>query len=381
MGIRSAYEASGTSTPTTPTVKDLVYAAETGTATIQKSDIYANVDTGQTYPTFSSATPSICTVDSATGKVFRVADGVCKIVASVAGGWQAASRQNIVTAAPVAIYNSVTDRVAGSLRRHLYDQQMAALSGVTAGAAAQRAHVNGSNGNPVNMSGASYGAVNPNCFVRAQAKAGFNALPLSALDAILAGPGGSVEWAAWITPHHFLTWRGHGVASGSAWVSLDGEIIVEYSATAWSGALCSLLPGNWKTYLPDAQTPKNTEICAWARLYNTYDGQTGLSAERRWVQPVVLQVGNPRAAVSAYQRVASNNTMANGGDSGSPLFMGINGTLVALGHVEQQYQMGTKLYADYLTRIQNAVTSLNASGNYTLTTIDLGPSGHNFTAY
>jgi hypothetical protein len=254
------------------------------------------------------------------------------------------------------------------LRKYLYDQQIAALVGVTPGAAAQRAHINGA---------PSYGAVNSSNFVRAQAQSGFDALPLDALDVLLAGPGGNVDWKAWISAHHFLTWRGHGSVDGATWKSISGEIVVEYSADAWAGTLCKLLPANWRTYMPAVQDNLGTEINCWARMYNTYD-----DTEHRWVMPVRVAYNNPYPTGDSrlpYQKTwpDHNPQMANGGDSGSPVFCGINGNLIILGHTAWLGNICSHFYADYITQINAAMAALNASGSYSVGTVDL--SG--FTAY
>jgi hypothetical protein len=262
------------------------------------------------------------------------------------------------------------------LRKYLYDQQTAALAGVTAGSAAQRVHATAYNGG-FSLSGSSVNATN---FIRAQSKSGFTALPLDALDELLTGLGGSAQWRAWISPHHFLTWRGHGSSSSAGnWVSIGGELVVEYSATAWTGALCKLLPAGWKTYLPDViDTTVSSDINLWTRHYNTYD----VGADKRWVMPAC--VGNikssPYALADArrpFQKASPDSLMSTGGDSGSPAFCGINGALVLLGHTIGYGNVATLWYGDYISSVNSAMATLNASGLYTAQTVDL--SG--FTSY
>ncbi len=237
----------------------------------------------------------------------------------------------------------------------------------------------------ISMAG-SQGGANTNNFLRAQGKSGFAGFELDLLDQILDSSTGSAGWRAWISPHHFLTWRGHGASSSAGrWVAINGEVIVEYSAAAWTGSLAKVLAPDWATYMTVTQGnwgEVGTGISLWGRLFNTYT-----ATERRWVQPLDLHRA-PYAGSdsrSAYQKLASNGTYINGGDSGSPIFCGIDRQLVMFSHAMTQYNAGSYYYADLAPDINAAMATLNASGTYTIGTVDLGapipgyPSG--FTAY
>lgn len=365
------YEAVGATTATSPTNKDITYSGRTTSGTRIKSDIVATSNANNPSVQFESLTPAVCSVDSL-GRVTRVADGGC----TVRGRGQTGVRQisqTIDTIGVQTIYDTVTARGAFSLRKYLYDQQIAALVGVTPGSAAQRAHA-------ILYNSGTGSSVNTGNFIRAQSKAGFAALPLTALDELLVGAGGSTQWKAWISPRHFLTWRGHGsVSSAGNWVSLFGEIVVEYSTTPWAGALCQLLPSNWRTFMPDSLNPDQiTDIALWTRHLHTYDAGEG----KRWVMPSSL--GLPVASVfsvadtrRAYQKLYNNELLSTNGDSGSPAFLGINGKLVPVGHTTSYGAVCTAWFGDYRAEIDAAMATLNASGLYTAESVVLT----GFTAY
>lgn len=367
-------------------VGDLSYNGETALTTKGKYDISLELAPDVVRPVLSSLHPSILTIDQ---------DGVTTMVASsgtatVLMESPTGSRKTRIQITTSGGYNKYTEVVAlqtGSLRKYLYDQQIAALAGVVAGASAQRAGVYGNGiaaglNTAVAMSG-SYGGANTANFIRAQAKAGFAGFPLDLLDQVLDSghSGNGAGWRAWISPHHFLTWRGHGASDGSTWRAINGEIIVEYSATPWSGTLAKILPSTFRNYMPIClATAQGTFIPVWARLYNTYDNKSDATAERRWVMPANftnLPFGSGDTRYT-YQKQASGLVkMANGGDSGSPVFCGINGNLVMLSHTAYQGSVGTLEYGAYLTQINAAMAALNGSGTYTVGTADL--SG--FTSY
>jgi hypothetical protein len=372
LSLVSDNESFGTSSNITPTAKDLTYAARTTTGTIIKSQV--NVTTPPDAPvTFTTDTPAVCTV-AADGKVSLVANGTCTInVRSRTGSRK--SSQDISASGGSTVYDAVTGRAAGSLRAYLDDQQRAALVGVVPGSGAQRAHAT-----PYNAGFSPSGSgVNTGNFIRAQSRPGFGALPLDALDELLVGAAGSAQWRAWISPRHFLTWRGHNsVSSAGNWVSIGGEIVVEYSTTPWAGTLCKLLPSNWRSYMPDSLSDRLTAIALWTRHYNTYDA----GEDKRWVMPSGL--GVPESSVyattdtrRAFQKVYNNELLSTDGDSGSPAFVGINGALVPLGHTAYYGSVCSWWFGDYRTQIDAAMATLNASGLYTAQTVNL--SG--FTSY
>lgn len=365
----------------TPTIKDLTYSAVTATGMVLKSDIVAINGAANSQLTYASLTPDVCTV-GADGRVGYVSPGECRVQVAGRTGRRVVS-QTVSISGGGTVYSAVIGFAAGSLRTYLRDQQLAALSGVAPGSAAQRAHAVSYAGG---MSG-NGGSVNTGNFIRSQNKPGFDALPLDALDEMLVGNDGTTQWRAWVSPHHYLTWRGHGSSSvAGQYVAIGGEIVVAYSATPWAGTLCKLLPSNWRNYLPDSLVGAGSisELALWTRHFNTY-----LAGDTRWVMPAMHRNGvyAVEDARRVYQRTtldsAGNAVMSTGGDSGSPAFVGIRepgqsiATLVPLGHTAYATMMTSWWYGDNRSEIDAAMALLNASGAYSAGTVDL--SG--FTSY
>lgn len=393
-------ESFGTDSNITPTIRDVTYAARTTTATISKNRI--GVTTAPDAPVMlTTDTPNVCTV-AADGSVSRIADGACIINARGRTGSRKIS-QTISQTGGSTIYDAVTARAAGSLRKYLYDQQIAALAGVTPGAAAQRAHVYGSNlaagnGTSNTMSGA-HGTVNSGNFLRRSGVAGFAGFPLDILDSVLATGGATVESRVWLTPRHYITGLGkaHGKTAGATYRLVGQDAVIYYSTTPWAGTLAKVLPADYKTKLPnlaDAPAPDSpsvgnlgSDFPCWARLYNTYVGSgSDPAAERRWVQPVNFWLAAFTSADSRFafqkQNAGGGSMLANGGDSGSPVFVGINGHLVILSHVTYQGVVGTDDYgllASDINAAMNNLASTQYGDNtvYAVQTVDL--SG--FTSY
>lgn len=352
-------------------VGDVMFTRTGSTTVIESMDLSVSVGPQAEAPTLSSDTPAICTLVG--NSVVPITTGVCTISARTPSGHRRITE--FVRREPwQAVLSNPSAPVAGSLRRYLLDQQAAALAGVTPGSDAQRGAVGR---NPWQSGG--FGGVNPSNFLRAQNKPGFDPFPLDALDQILSS---GAQWKAWISPHHFLTWRGHQSSSGPTWVSIAGEIVVEYSASAWSGTLCKLLPVDYLRWLPTV-SEVGWYLPVWARLWNTYIGNDGdTAAERGWVQPGNHGASNPLPAEDfrrPYQRVGSGTPapIINGGDSGSPVFTAINGTLVPVCHIAYQGVFGSLPYHSYRNQIDAAMASLNASGLFTAQTVDLSA----FTTY
>lgn len=366
------------------TIKDLEYTTTVATVTITKNDFLVNNSPENPVVQFKSLTPDICSVDSS-GITTVNGYGTCTVETVGQTGKRSFSH-TVITAGAATLYSDVTIIDPTSLRYYLREQQLAALSGVQAGSTAQRVHAT-----PYSAGFATSGSgVNTANFIRAQAKPGFDPFQLDVLDEMLVGVAGSAQWRAWITPHHYLTWSGHGSTSitGSR-ISIDGEIVVEYSATPWVGNICKLLPANYALYLPPSLIPNgfsasghNSVIGIWSRLYNTYDA----GADYRWVMPgefgfdSCLPTDDPRYV---YQKRSSTSLMVTSGDSGSPTWVGIregtnsHATLVPVGITSYAGYLGGSAFADKLTQIQDAVSLLNASGAQTVQTVDL--SG--FTSY
>lgn len=336
-------------------------------------------------------TPSVVTLDE-NNKVRLNADvqgGTAKIVYSNDYSQRVFERPMLANGS-VSKYEILSAQ-PGSLREYIDGQVTDAFINVTPGGAAQRAGLYGNGiaaglASQVLMSG-SYGGVNPNNFLRTS-KGRYVAPPLDVLDQLLdnTGPDG---WKAWITPHHYITWESHDAKNSSTSRVYETEVVVRYSSTRWNGALCKLLPTDWKKYWPElipGGVGREFKNC-FTRLYNTYDGKSNATAERRWVQPTYLGIegGMSSHPLSQYQkRNPSNGFLTYPGDSGSPSFITINGNLVILAHTVGQWvvgSLGTTFLANISGWIQSAVTALNASGNFTIQFVDLSgfnqyPLGH-----
>lgn len=359
-------------TPHYEQVNDLTYTRVDGVGAIIKKNIVGVTALTNPKVTFSSDTPAVCSVD-ADGVVTRVANGTCTVTTSGKTGRRKVSQEISEDSTSASVYTAATITGVGSLREYLEQQQFAALAGVSPGYAEQRAHVG-----PNAVVG--FGTVNEmNFLLNSNGKAGYDGLPLDALREILAGPGGYTSWRAWISPHHFITWKGHlPPETAATWMRIGSEIVVEYSATRWDGALVKLLPPDAATYIPPQITGDlygqyfsieniavGTEICCWARLFNTYDGYANDDplVEKRWLMPTRFIWHNPFSSGDirrAYQRYMTSPTdwMVSGGDSGSPVFCGINGELVLLSHVRWSGTVGYDLYYRSVDSINAAMNSL-----------------------
>jgi hypothetical protein len=252
--------------------------------------------------------------------VTPLTNGTCTIKAQNNTGSKAVTFSITSDAAAETIYDSVSSYVSGSLRKYLYDQQIAALAGVTTGAAAQRDLLSDAN---------------PDMFLYRTGISGFTALPLDALQqAIRYG-------RFYITPHHYIQAAGHNTASTDTYKFINFNSQMVYQASEWTGSLCKILPDNFRTQTPNTVTGGSfgTSIPVWARLRNTYGESTSF-----WTMPVNFDTGNPFPVGDsrrAYQRyLASPETMATGGDSNSPVFCGVNGELIFLSHVAYYSMVG-----------------------------------------
>jgi hypothetical protein len=349
----------------TQTIRDITYNTAVPQTTIRKSNVEVN-SIPQISPIYESATPDVCSVNQQ-GIVTRVSDGTCGILVHANRDTRRID-SNITTVPGTLAYTGVLSFGSNSLRKYLWDQQLACFSGLTPGAGSQAAFDNT--------------VVNANCLVR-RTVAGYQRPPLDALDQLLVGTGGPASnfhpWRAWITPHHYLTWAGHFPnTTPTATTRTIAELRVVYSATPWNGSLCKFLPANaGDTKLPPVSGVANTigsYIAAWARLRNVY-----VAGQSYWVQPVNLGSINPVPVSDPrrpWQRLSSTGVMATSGDSGSPIWTQINGDLVILNHVVMYGLaggggLGQSPYNMLLNQINTALGELNSSGLYTAQTVDL----------
>ena len=355
------------------TVKDLTYDTNTTSSSAYVYDVNLVTAANNTVY-FYSKTPAVCSVDRF-GIVSYISDGVCTIAVSGKTGTRELTSTLYIQGSSV-FYTKITSRAIGSLRKYLYDQQISALAGVTAGRSAQCAYANGYD----QVSG-----INTGCFVRAQGKSGFASLPLDLLDDLLLAD--HYKNRVWLTPHHYITGLGathspSNITANNRAIGIDS--LIYYSSTIWTGTLAKLLPANWRTYMPDTTLAVNssypitslgTDLPCWSRLYNIYTGAN----DHGWVQPVNYRASNPFYDVTdsrrAYQRYTGTDPMIIPGDSGSPIFCGINGALVIVSFVATQWNAGTDDLGALTTQINTAMNSIAVQNGdnttYAVTTVDL----------
>lgn len=285
---------------------------------------------------FSSETPSVATVNSV-GQVSYVADGTAIIKGYVAGVGSKKATQ-VIENTTEQTNISVNAYGNGSLRKYLSDQLNAVFNYATA-----------------NLGGST-----------AALQRYASGTPSAALFTELAGIAGWTPFDAtiengedmsnyyWISPHHYI--RGIGWAhnmsnypaygSNLVWVGID--IVVGYSATAWTGRIVKFLPVGWETYLPvhpESYINPISGVPCFVRFANTYNGSN------YWIEPVfcsVSEVAIPTDADLTPYLKTTGGIIATGGDSGSPVFAGINGDLVLLGRV-WGYGGTIDWYGNYLT--------------------------------
>jgi hypothetical protein len=351
------------------TFKDIQVLATYGNSRIVRRNVQVNKGPACGPVVLSTDDPSKATVNQA-GEVSFISPGFVKVICESASG-RREFLQFLEKNSPSPTYGAST-LLPGTLRYYLRQQQTAALQGAIPGATSQRATVNGSVWAP---GGA--GGVNPANFLWSAPKTGLAAYPSDVVEQYVSQS--ATGWKAWITPHHFLCWKGHGVthSPGASWRSIDGEVAVEYSATRWNGTLCKLFPSTLNSWLPTG--PFEWVVPCWSLVWNTYIETDGSPlAERRWLQPIEFgrtdgkpfPVGDERRA---FQKFLSTDTqMMNSGDSGSPVFCNVMGTVVPITHVANQGVFGRPQgYHTMRPAIDAALAELNGSGLYTAQTVDL----------
>lgn len=328
---------SGTGTGTLLS-KDITYSTNSTASVITEYAIDVLTSLNNPQITFTSLTPAVCSVNTL-GQTTHIADGQCTVKLLGKTGERQVS--GTVSAGVGTAITGIMSYTAGSLRKYLYDQQIAALSGVTAGATAQRAFVDGLTG-----------AYNTSNFIR-QARTGYTPPPLDLLDELLQTS------KIYITPHYYLSDGGHLEANGVGTRWVRGNTLLRYQAAPWTGALAKILPSNFATYLPSLNTSQfGFAVPIWGRLRRVYDND---ATDGYWVQPMswsdsylAFPVGDVRRSYQKLQ--ATSPPMINGGDSGSPMWMVINGTLVFVGHVAYLGLMG--YVSTYTSFLNSSATNL-----------------------
>ena len=345
---------------TSETMNDTTYQVTTTPGTDNNFSLQTNAK-------LVNLTPEIIDVSNTTKSVTKRVNGIGKVMLD--DGYSKVVYQRIMMSAGSGTTRNVTSFATGSLRKHIIDNMIASLTGVTRGGAAQSAsRWNGSDDE-----------FNTNMFLVGN-KTGYTAPATDILkQALWADDYGDNNSKVWITPHHYLNFKTHGSPNGATWRVINGEIVVNYSPTRWNGTLARLLPANWKTYMPNLTT-FGPYIPTFTRFKNNH-GDPAANGRGDLVQPGGIftntrqgTIASYLAPLDAYQFRTSTGAIATGGDSGSPVFTIINGLYVAIGHVARGGMIATNnlsFYADHLTRIQEIVTLFNASGNFTIQTVNL----------
>jgi len=105
---------------------DLVYSSNVTTTLTSNFKVVATATRSNINPSFSSVTPAVCSVNSATGAVSWVANGACTIQATVAGDTGNISRTINQSA---GTSNTVTGFYTGTLAKHIADNIAALVPG------------------------------------------------------------------------------------------------------------------------------------------------------------------------------------------------------------------------------------------------------------
>lgn len=356
-------------------------------ATVQIQD---QVFTGLTVPNFhvtvngasgvqlSSATPGVCSIDGQ-GNVSCLDDGMCIIQTQAMFGstslWWPMSFRNTGTFSGFS---------TGSLSKHICDAFTTMLQGKVAGAAAQAQFTSYSG-----TTGAPAVVRNPSAFC--------SGLDLTGMSVMTGSNSAMFPWML-ISPRHIIganhvspgtgpfVWqdaqgnyhtanrvRGAQVDGGSVYGSSD--IHVAYLDTPVTGVTpFSLLPSTWAQYIPHL-TLDNRDLLSVGTT-----NQAGLST-----MPFLVRVHTAQSGVNPWgdgfalshvgqgiDPVASNmafETSAVGGDSGSPIFLPINGEAVLVSAWWTQIQ--GPWYANYISSINAAMNSVKDVGDNTTYSVRL----------
>lgn len=377
----------------TLTVNDVTYTIKVGTVSVNLFRLDVSESSYKPGKSFVSVTPAVCTVDS-TGQVSRVSDGLCEIDVVTPVGTRRYSQQ-IVTSGSTTIKDGVSALAAGSLLKYLTDQRNALLAAVAPVAANQRAYVNGDGSGGLNAS---------NMLLRSDV-AGWTATPFSHLftnwryisarhsihTAHVLGVGPFNRYYTNTDGSNVMSWTPTTdlVVGGVVQRRTDyGKVIspdtaIVYQPTANATTLTKLPPANLASYLPTSGEWL-VDAPVWFKRHNS--AQAG---EGHWVQAASLNTdANVRVPTSAAPKTFCDfaETIAfTGGDSGTPIFMCVNGEAVLVYSLTSGWGGGYS-YAGLNSAINTAMNELSAqyvaaggvdagNGSYAAATVSL--SGFN----
>jgi hypothetical protein len=332
--------------------KDIVYTVAAGA--IIANNFKAN--TTQIGVTLTNNSPSVISL-AADGSATLLTPGTADITASLPSvGSQ--NYQQIMASLSSSAVIGISSYDTGSLIKYLYDQMHSLLTAVNA---------LGSNpgSNAINQQYTSYAAQTATLLT------GLTVSGWTPFDAtIVANNNTNQQAQAWISPHHWISGIGayHGQNPVSGTTCFVGrDVVIGYSATPYAGTLASFLPVTWAKYLPPHTTnyPLSGMPC-FCKLSNTYNGSGN------WIEPVSATglgfntfsglVNPPVDALEApfCKTDPTYKVIGTSGDSGSPVFCGINGTPVLLGRIFG-YGGAIDWYGDMLTapttKMSNNTTS------------------------
>jgi hypothetical protein len=321
-----------------------------------------------TPPTISTDTPSIVTVSNS-GRVTRIADGLAVIRVTNPYGTRLYSQQMVRVGGTTKV---LTGYVAGSLAAHVSAAVDGMISGKLPNAATQNVFTASGTRSSTHIAAALTG--------------------LSAVSSYRASTGRQYP-VTLISNRHFIcaahvqpaigeviTWMDGAGNNYSASVSskqLLGsyDICIGYLSAAINAAIvpASLLPSNYANYLPSQKyTGSNANIPAVIVSYNTGLTTDVLPTSEPHVRVTeVTEFTNNICVMAATPQFSSRQpfmSLPYAGDSGSPVFIPVNGVLVLL--TKLYTALSGQSYADKLYDIDAVMTTL-AGTAYSTTKVNL----------
>lgn len=383
-----------TQTPTTvgggsgtEAVQGVTYATATAAAEDNnwRVDVSIGPNAANENYVLSSQTAGTCSINQTSRQVSYVAGGLCTIHCSIPGLGTRKIEQTMVQIGGATTRTSVQSLAAGSLLKHLTDSANALCAATTPGVS-QRWFETAQSDADLKDSFGLY-TRNASMFLYRSDVAGWTPPSVAELEKLMID--------RWISPNHKILpiGRTHGLLVDSATIKLVGDDYrIQYvPGNTGAGKVIKLLPSNWASYLP--QVNNLARIPFWTLRKNRADSTDRWYIEARDMSVVSLlgltgqqdQAGYGQIASSprsAFQYADYLNNLWTGGDSGSFIFVIINGTPVLIGEVGENGGHHCDFFGAQHTAIIAAMNSSATGGgevspNYSLETINL--SG--FTAF
>jgi len=333
--------------PGTETELDITVPYVDPTATDPNFRIVAG-GTRNIFTAFENLTPEVASIDEA-GNVARIVDGEFRCYVKGTYGKRLFTRPLVRVTPGVRVYDrTAAVPSAGSLLKHLTDTQIALLSEVTPGSTNQRSR--GTNGS---------GDTNTSNMLLRDDITGWTAVPFAQFNAAVQ----STLLA--IGPHHYLyvMGKGHGNVASTGQRNVGSDTQVRYSASVLSGYHFRFLPANWLAYFPTRGMSSYVPI--WTNKWWVHDSNP---VEYRWIQPARDIEYNPERVLAEEPEIGAiaapfcTTTLSNqgvpiigvGGDSGSLMFLVINGEIVPYSSISFYGGWGD-CYAYYQSQISQAM--------------------------